>query len=129
MLARLTHAGHDRLSGEGGALAPGAPRRLKLNAGLAERGAFLVKQRGEGICLSEGCGTRLARSSNLSPGRAARRDYCDACASTARLHGESDRKAIKFVLDSAGALVLRDAPNRHRARRLRRSQRATDTRS
>ena len=107
-------------------LEPGQPQRRKLKVALAERGAHLLQKRGDRICLRDGCYTRLARSPARTAARRVRIDYCSACLEHSRLVAESDAKAMKFVLDAAAALLLPDAPDRLRARRLRRTWQRAD---
>jgi hypothetical protein len=122
MLGFLGGAGRRKLPRDR-LLEPGTPVRFKLNEELTERGALLLVKRGEGLCFGKDCDTRLSRAPGRAVFGAARIDYCGRCLSRSRLMTESDAKAIKFVLDSAAALLLPDAPDRRRARRRERSKR------
>jgi hypothetical protein len=125
MLGALGGAGR-RKTAKDAPLELGQPQRRKLNVALAERGAHLLQERGEGICLRDGCSTHLTKSPARTAARRTRSDYCGACSAYALLNAESDAKAIKFVLDAAAARVLPNALDRQRARRRKRTSPRAD---
>ena len=116
---RLWVAGGAKAYRPGGSAAPGDPQRAVRRDALEVLavGAVRVARRGAGRCVAHDCsvegGAPLAADN--------RDDYCVVCAS----RGEARRpregsEAERALFRAVTAAVLPDAPDRNRARRLRR---------